>query len=335
MGTEQMSDRAGGRKVTGSVTIEAAFVFPFFFFACLALCYLFVFMKTEYVIQREIYFTARDISGYGAIIEPVIEIRNKLLNDSESSIYGDPDNKIVADFIEALTSLLPEGGDGISLKHMLTNAADSMIFEKIMANRLSENILRYIDGEGGGLNCDGSILYDIDKCMVIKCSYDLKLPLGILPDIRIPVSHTIKYRYFTGTEVKSLLVEVPQEDDPENPGEDEEEEDDTEYVLIAETGKCYHYDYSCPALNVKPSKIRFSEVDKKRNQNGGKYRPCEFCAGKGKEQEDCYITPEGDRYHFDATCQGLKRTISKIPITEVGKRRECKRCRDKKGKTKL
>ena len=334
MGAEQMPGKVDKKRMIGSVTIEAALAFPIFFFASLALCYLFVFMKAEYVIQREIYYTARDISGYGAVIEPVIEIRNKLLFDTESTIYGDPDNKLAADVVQALASLLPDGGNGISLKNLLTNAADSLIFKSVLNNRLSDDVLKYIDGGEDGLDCDGSILYDLDKCMVIECNYNFRIPLPFFSGITVPSSHKIRYRYFTGTEVKSLLEEVPPEDDPEDGEEDEEEEED-EYVLIAETGRCYHYDYSCPALNVKPTKIRFDEVGEKRNQNHGKYYPCEFCAGKGKESADCYITPEGDRYHFDIKCQGLKRTITKISIKDVGKRRECKRCKDKKGKVKL
>ena len=324
MGSEQMPDTEDKKRLTGSVTVEAALVFPIFFFACLALCYLFVFMKTEYFMQREIFDVARDLSGYGAVIEPVVKIRDKFTSEAESSIYGDAGKKQKADIVQALTSLLPSGGNGISLKNLLTNTVDSLIFENILENRIPDEVASCI---ADGLDCSGSILYDIDKCVQIKCSYSFKLPFGLFSDLRIPVEHTIRFRYFTGTEVKSLLEEVKDEGDGEEGTEDEEEEQ----VLITDTGKCYHYSYSCPALNVKPSCVRFSDVGGKRNANGGKYYPCEYCVKGKTELSECYITPEGDRYHSDKKCQGLKRTISKVPISEVGKRRECKRCRDSKG----
>ena len=152
--------------------------------------------------------------------------------------------------------------------------------------------------------------------------------MDILSGITIPVRHTIKFRYFSGTEVRSLLEEVVQDDEDTK---DNPKEEEVEQVLITETGKCYHFSYSCPALNVRPTAIAFSDVGDKRNEGGGKYKPCEICVGKREDAVTCYITPDGDRYHFDPTCHGLKRTISSVPITEVGKRRACKRCLSMKG----
>ena len=332
MGAKQVPDIVK-KRVKASVTVEAALAFPIFILACVSLCYLFLFMRAEYVIQRELYYTARELSEYGGVIEPVANIRNKALMSAEASIYGSSENVAVSLAIEALTSLLPDGGNGISLKNLVTNTVDSIIFEKLIDDRLPADIKKYM--AAGGVNCDGSILYGIDKCLVIRCSYSFKISLGIFPDIYIPVSHYVRYRYFTGTEVKSLLVEVKQPDDEDKPEEEKEEEEEEEYVLITETGKCYHYDYSCPALNIRPTAVAFKDVGAKRNDNGAKYYPCEFCALNKGEAVTCYITPEGDRYHFDGTCQGLKRTISKVKISEVGKRRECKRCQAYKGRTKL
>ena len=312
------------KKATGSITIETAFSFPIFLFAFIALCYLFVFIKTEYTVQRELYYTAREVSSYGPVIEPLIKIRDKFISDAENTVYGE-ENKTKSDIIRALTSLLPDGGNGISIGNIITNSADSLIFRYIMQQSIPEEVFQYIKDGKSGINCDGSLLYDIDKCLIINCSYSLKLPMNILPDINIPVNHSIKFRYFSGTEVRSLLTEVEQ-DEESGENEDEEEEDDVEYVLITDTGGCYHFSYSCPSLNIRPTEINLSDVGKKRNAGGGKYKPCEFCVRNSEDAVKCYITPEGDRYHFDKMCQGLKRTIDSVPITEVGKRRACKRC---------
>ena len=334
MGAKQVPIMTG-KRMKGSVTVEAALAFPIFILACLALCYLFVFMRSEYVIQRELYYTAKELSEYGGVIEPVAKIRNKVLLDAEATVYQSTENTTLALAVEALTSLLPSGGNGISLKNLVANTVDWVIFEKVISDRLPDDVKKYIADGDEGINCYGSILYDTDKCVVIRCSYSFKISLGIFPDIYIPVSHYVRYRYFTGTDVKSLLVEVKQPDDEEEQGDEEEKEEEEEYVLITETGKCYHYDYSCPALNIRPTAVAFNAVGTKRNDNGAKYYACEFCALNKGEAATCYITPEGDRYHFDGKCQGLKRTISKVKISEVGKRRECKRCQAYKGKTKL
>ena len=313
-------------KFKASITIEAAFAFPIFFFACMALCYLFLFMKAEYTIQRELYYAARDITGYGAVIEPVIDLRDQLWGKAEEGIYGeDSDRKQTADIIQALTALLPDS-NGISIKNLVDNVADSLIIGSVVEERIPDNIAKLIEGGTGGLSFKGSELFDREKCLNIVCEYSLKLPLGLLPDVSIPVSHKIRFRYFTGTEVKSLLVEVV-EDAEDGQGETEEEEQESEeQVYITESGRRYHYIDKCPALNVKPRKVSFSKVGNERNDGGAKYYACEYCALGKPAQDDCYITPDGDRYHFNEHCQGIKRTIELVPISKVGKRTECKRC---------
>ena len=314
---------------SASITVEAALAFPIFFFACMALCYLFVFIRTEYIVQREMYYAARQISAYGAVIEPVAGIKNAVLKEAEGTIYG-KDSKLntVATAVEAVSALLPST-NGFSLKNIISNAADSLIVSEVLSARLPDDVFKNIAGGSSGLDCDGSIIFDAEKCLVMRCSYSFAVPLVFLPDITIPVEHSIKYRYFSGTEVKSLLEEVKGDD------EKPEETVDEEKVLITDTGYAYHYTHDCPALNVRPKKISFSDVGLKRNDGGAKYYPCEFCVKNKPEQDECYITPDGDRYHFDGKCQGLKRTILTVGISEVGKRSECKRCKHKKGTEEL
>ena len=66
-------------------------------------------------------------------------------------------------------------------------------------------------------------------------------------------------------------------------------------------------------------------IDKLRNNDGSKYYPCEYCAGK-IAAGDVFITDYGNRYHGKVDCAGLKRKIYTIPISEVGARRPCSDC---------
>ena len=99
---------------------------------------------------------------------------------------------------------------------------------------------------------------------------------------------------------------------------------DEEMVFVTETGTVYHRDLNCSHLKISISSTTRSDVGKKRNMNGGKYYPCEYCGG-GK-CENLFITEDGDRYHTKATCPGLKRTIHTVPLSATGGKPPCSSC---------
>lgn len=105
------------------------------------------------------------------------------------------------------------------------------------------------------------------------------------------------------------------------------EEEDTRIVYITETGTVYHLTKSCTHLQLSVSLISADEVSDARNQYGGKYHPCERCA-RGSVPSVFYITDEGNRYHYDRECSGLKRTIYSISMEEAVEEgyRACSRC---------
>ena len=61
-----------------------------------------------------------------------------------------------------------------------------------------------------------------------------------------------------------------------------------------------------------------------RNVYREKYHPCEIC-GK-KASGTVYITTDGNRYHSTLECSGLKRTVHKKELGDVGDLRPCSRC---------
>lgn len=106
-------------------------------------------------------------------------------------------------------------------------------------------------------------------------------------------------------------------------------ETEGEYVYIAENGRVYHSDKGCIYLNPGIQSMRYNRVESCRNRSGGKYGTCKICCKEAKitEKTVVYITPYGDSFHLDKACSGLKRTIRKVLLSEIGKMPPCSKCK--------
>lgn len=100
---------------------------------------------------------------------------------------------------------------------------------------------------------------------------------------------------------------------------------DGEYVYITDDSEVYHRDRECSHLRLTVNTATYDELPALRNNDGSRYRPCEFCKSYPSDGT-IYVTPEGTKYHKSLTCSGLKRTVRAIRITETGDRRPCSRC---------
>ncbi len=105
-------------------------------------------------------------------------------------------------------------------------------------------------------------------------------------------------------------------------GADEEQE---EVVYVTETGEVYHRNIDCGHLYIKVRSADFGNISHERNNSGTRYLPCEYCGG-GIAAGNVFVTDYGDRYHSTINCQGLKRKIYTIKLSEVGGRRPCSSC---------
>lgn len=98
-----------------------------------------------------------------------------------------------------------------------------------------------------------------------------------------------------------------------------------ENVYITKDGNVYHLSRYCTHLQLTITSCLVGDIHTKRNDSGELYRACLLCG----IQENCgkyYITPEGDCFHNDPNCSGLKRTIDVVPLSEVNGRAICSRC---------
>lgn len=104
-----------------------------------------------------------------------------------------------------------------------------------------------------------------------------------------------------------------------------EEPTSEQYVYITKTGRVYHTNAGCTHLVLSVSQVSYQEALSSRNNQGEKYDACEKCSKWGY-RGSVYITKEGDCYHFERECPGLKRTVISVPISDVSGYRLCSRC---------
>lgn len=99
------------------------------------------------------------------------------------------------------------------------------------------------------------------------------------------------------------------------------------YVYITKESDVYHINRNCTHLVLSIQQCSFGSLEYFRNNDGGRYSPCEFCENNRKEANDIiFITESGTKYHTSMECSGLKRTAYVVPLSEAGSRRPCSRC---------
>lgn len=134
-------------------------------------------------------------------------------------------------------------------------------------------------------------------------------PLLQFSDCRMQVKCVVKP--WTGYDVK-------------NRNEREKEE---ELVYITEHGEVYHRSRGCSHLSLSIDLVAFENLIFERNMGQAAYTPCEYCFSKGDNFiVAVYITKWGNRYHRQLKCQGLKRSIKCVPLSEVGGLPACSKC---------
>lgn len=162
-------------------------------------------------------------------------------------------------------------------------------------------------GGASGVSLDGSYLSPVTGEIKVCLSYRVKIPLPILKNPSARMEETFKVSGWQGY----------------MPGGFSDRDQDIVYVT--ENGTVYHEDYSCSYLRLSIRYVPYAGISDLRNENGGKYYPCEKCVSAAA-MSGVYLTNEGRRYHNSLTCSGLKRTIRAIHRSEAGGLGGCSRC---------
>lgn len=172
------------------------------------------------------------------------------------------------------------------------------------AKRLDRSI---VDGGSKGLHCLRSWYESGSGVIHIHVNYRVRLPFPKFTGIGMKCEKSFQVKAWTGYE---------------NGGT--ENEDDS-IVYVTETGAVYHTDYQCTYLQLSIQFVPRSAVSDLRNEDGGRYHPCEACV-YGGSMAGVYVTNYGSKYHNALSCSGLKRTIHSVKKSECGGMGACSRC---------
>lgn len=91
-------------------------------------------------------------------------------------------------------------------------------------------------------------------------------------------------------------------------------------------GEVYHRTRECAYLSLKVRRLSASELETARNLSGERYDSCRYCGGGAGLPPSLYITDYGKCFHKTSECQGLKRTVMAVPLSEVKGMRCCLKC---------
>jgi len=100
---------------------------------------------------------------------------------------------------------------------------------------------------------------------------------------------------------------------------------ESEYVYITKDSEVYHRGSNCVRLKRDVIEISEDKLQDYRNMDRKKYYKCSKCSNKEKNG-NVYITPYGERYHYSIECSEIVVGIYKIPIGEIGDKRQCYFC---------
>ncbi|MBH1941018.1 hypothetical protein I5677_08955 [Mobilitalea sibirica] len=285
---------ARGSGIKASLTIEAAIVLPVFLYFFIAIIYFIQIITVQEHIQQ-------GITRMGLSLAKSSYLYSDFTGPDEVESYDASDFGYEIEYeLKALTEAALEG---TFLKQMVKAYLDAEIV----------NHSAVLDGFNG-LSFYESKVLDSSDCIDIVVRYRIRIPVKLfgLEDIRL--IQRVKLRAWNGHRVPACYRK-----------ETEGEEDET-YVYITNTGSVYHKNMNCSHIKLSIEEISYVPTER-RNKSGGKYYPCEICCSSDVLYNLVYyITAYGERYHTKKDCPKIKRTVTKVLLSEVEGREPCKRC---------
>ncbi len=275
-----------------SLTVEAALVMPLFLFAILSFLYFIQLFTLQEFIQSTITKMSLNMAKTAYVYEDFAGMEEAL------------------NFDETILGTEIEIGLGDFAKSLVDQAILKLYAKKYLdVDRINHSCIRY--GFEGISFRDSEILKE-EASIDIVVRYQVFIPIKLFSFEEMEMLQRVRVRAWTGYEVAATYSL--------------EEDGEATSVYITETGRVYHKSATCTHILLSVSAIEGLPTTQ-RNDNGGKYYPCEKCSnGKLNPYGTYYITSDGTRYHTKRDCSKIKRNVKEIPLSEVGNRPACKRC---------
>ena len=163
----------------------------------------------------------------------------------------------------------------------------------------------FIRGEALGISLLTSQLTGDD--IILRASYEIRMPCVLLGSYSFHFVQCAQSRKWIGN--RSL---------------EQKDGSDDEWVYITPYGTVYHRERTCRYLDLSIRAVSRSSLLTLRNADREIYRKCESCGTSGNGT--VYVTDYGVRYHSSLSCNGLKRTIYMVKLSQVGGRKACSKC---------
>ena len=277
------------QRVRGSLTVEAAFIMPIVIFLVAAFSYFMMIMGLQIKLQEALDMAGRRLAKYAYVYEQIGQLA---LETEQEVMQKEP-----------------------GVKELVQYGLNSAYAWKLVREYAGEDWLdQYgiLNGKNGVWIAGGDMLSE-DGVIDLVLHYTVKIPYLPGESTEIHLISRCRIKAWIGFEKKVVHTEEKMEE---------------EMVYITETGKVYHTNINCTHLKLSIDEVALYNLEYIRNQNGGKYYACERCFQNNSTDgtRKVFITKTGDRYHLDLGCSGLKRTITEVPISQVGDRSKCKRC---------
>lgn len=177
----------------------------------------------------------------------------------------------------------------------------------ILANQLQNSSFakQYIKGGIAGIHFISSDLAGED--IRLNVVYQVVFPVQLLGKLQITIKQNAECRKWIGWSKTDALN-----------GQET-------WVYITKSGSVYHTQRECTSIMLSVQTANYTDVENLRNNNGERYRECEHCKEE-KKKVLVYITNQGDCYHYDRNCSGIKRTVFKIRLSDAKDRPKCRKC---------
>ncbi len=143
-----------------------------------------------------------------------------------------------------------------------------------------------------------------EDSIYLRAEYSMKMPVAFFEIGKIYLWQQNTFRKWTGD------------------GSWQEED----MVYVTSTGEVYHSSMNCQSIKLSVKYTDYSKIEGLKGANGQKYYACSRCADKSLGAGRVYFTDYGTLYHADISCSAIKRTVTQIPLSEIGERRKCSFC---------